>query len=50
MMPAARISISVILSFLTAPVLEEQVSIPGVDVDLHPAPSVNENTLQRSCL
>ncbi len=45
MMAAAKISISVIPSFLTTPVLEEQVSIPGVDVDLHPAPSVNENTL-----
>ena len=44
-MAAAKISISVIPSFLTTPVLEEQVSIPGVDVDLHPAPSVNENTL-----
>lgn len=44
-MAAARVSISVIPSFLTSPVLEGQVPVPGVDVDLHPAPSVNENTL-----
>ena len=42
---AAKISISVIPSFLTSPVLEGQVRVQGVDVDLHPAPSVNENTL-----
>ena len=44
-MAVRKISISVIPSFLTSPVLEEQVSVRDVDVDLHPAPSVNENTL-----
>ena len=44
-MMAAKISISVMPAFLTYPVLEGQVSVQGVDVDLHPAPSVNENTL-----
>ncbi len=44
-MAAAKISLSVIPSFLTTPVLDGHVSVPGVDVELQPAPSVNENTL-----